>query len=354
VLPTSLHHAIFGREPLPFDHATLANSLSGRRILVTGAGGSIGSALCESLLDFTPASLVALERSEHELQELADRPFVPVLGDAGDEALLDEVFARYAPEIVFHAAAFKHAPFLEQFPLAAVANNVLAAHRLALAAARYGARSFVSVSTDKAVNPTSFMGATKRVLERLLRGVESDRTAFVSVRFGNVFGSRGSVVPRLLDQIRDLRPATITHPDMARYFTSEREAVGLLQTAAAIGRNGDLLVPDLGEPVRIVDLARALAADDALPIVFTGLRPGEKLVEELVGNREQLLPTGIPFLRRVADAAPLSSSDVARFAAALEAAVRVRDAREAVRLVRLLVPEYTPSDVVLARLESLA
>ena len=288
--------------------------IEGRRVLVTGAGGSIGSELCRHIAGLGCAMLAMYERHENSLYDVMlsiDRPVVhPLLGDILDAQRLEEAFAVCRPEIVFHAAAHKHVPLLEHHPAEAVKNNVIGTRMVAEAANRHGAERFVLISTDKAVNPSSIMGATKRVAELLMRHLaRTSRTELVTVRFGNVLGSSGSVLPRFLDQIRAGRPLTITHPDVRRFFILTSEAVDLMIEAAALGGSGGMYVLDMGEPIRIVDLAerllRACGASDTR-IEFIGLRPGEKLDEELVGFDEWLQPTQLPHIAEIASDAPLS------------------------------------------------
>ncbi len=292
------------RHALSFDEERSAALLAGGTVLVTGAGGSIGSSVVRSLLAGPVAKVVALERSEHEMyvldRALQETPstaeVVSALGDATDERLVSELFARHRPDVVIHAAAFKHASLLEHFPLAAILNNVESALVVARAAVAHGTRSIVAISSDKAADPAGVMGATKRAVERLLGVLEAPTTTIVSVRFGNVYGSRGSVVPLFLEQIRSGRPMTVTDADAARYFVSETESVGLILAALWVGRHSDVLVPDLGSPVRMGDLARTLAerfssSGSDHPIVVTGLRDGEKTIETLVATDERLAAT---------------------------------------------------------------
>ena len=292
---------LLSRPPVGLDPARLSSLLAGRRILVTGAGGSIGSELCRQIMTLGPASLVLLDRYENGLHAIANdladcgwgASASPVIADVTDAARLDAVFTQYRPEIVFHAAAHKHVPLMELNPCEAVKNNVMGTRLVAEAAERHGAERFILISTDKAVNPTSVMGATKRVAE-LLVGADraSARMSFVSVRFGNVLGSNGSVFPRFVEQIRGGGPVTVTHEDMRRYFMLIPEAVQLVLHAAALGENGAIYVLDMGDPIRIVDMARdlirlaGLVPGEDIQIEFTGLRPGEKLSEDLIGYDE--------------------------------------------------------------------
>ena len=277
--------------------------LFGKKILVTGAAGSIGSEIVRQLVKFNPAEIVAFEIDETELHnlqlELKDSlknkkiKFVPVVGDVRDEKKVNEVFSRFKPNIVFHAAAYKHVPLMEFFPEESVKTNVFGTYNVAIASVNNGVDKFVNISTDKAVNPTSVMGATKRLAEIICRVLNDlGKTKFISVRFGNVLGSRGSVVPIFLEQIKKGGPVTVTHPEMKRYFMTIPEAVLLVLQAAAMGEGGEVFVLDMGEPVKIVKLAEELIKLQGLEpykdidIVFTGLRPGEKLFEELLTAEE--------------------------------------------------------------------
>jgi FlaA1/EpsC-like NDP-sugar epimerase len=303
---------LLGRDPVKLDDAELHAFLGGRTVLVTGAGGSIGSELCRQIVRYTPARIVLLDASELALysieQEFCDRlphaEVAAVIGDAKDARRVAEVFARYRPQVVFHAAAYKHVPLMEEEnAFEAVANNVLSTVTVARAAQQAGASKFVLVSTDKAVNPANVMGASKRLAEMVCQVLQdSSRMQLVIVRFGNVLGSTGSVVPRFREQIARGGPVTVTHPDIQRYFMSIPEATQLVLQAGAMGKGGEIFVLDMGEPVRIVDLARQMIrlsglADDDVRIEYTGLRPGEKLYEEPLADAEKTLPTPHPKLR---------------------------------------------------------
>jgi FlaA1/EpsC-like NDP-sugar epimerase len=303
---------LLGRDPVNLDDAGLHAFLDGRTVLVTGAGGSIGAELCRQIARFRPARIVLLESSEFALyaieQEFRDRsPDVPVsavIGDARDARRVNEVFNRYVPEVVFHAAAYKHVPLMEsENAFQAVENNVRATLVVARAARAVGTGKFVLVSTDKAVNPTNVMGASKRLAELCCQALQSGGgTQFVVVRFGNVLGSTGSVIPRFREQIARGGPVTVTHPEITRYFMSIPEAAQLVLQAAMMGKGGEIFVLDMGEPVRIADLARQLIrlsgfSEEDIRIVFSGLRPGEKLYEEVLADAEKTLPTPHPKLR---------------------------------------------------------
>jgi FlaA1/EpsC-like NDP-sugar epimerase len=304
---------LLGREPVQLDEAGIAETLAGKTVLVTGAGGSIGGELCRQIARFGPARLVLYELSEFALytieQELSEHfpalPLVKLIGDVKDLEHLRQTLARWRPHVVFHAAAYKHVPLMEdENAWAALRNNTLGTWHAALAAAEVEAERFVLISTDKAVNPTSVMGATKRAAEMVVSqmAAEGHATRFMAVRFGNVLGSSGSVIPKFKEQIARGGPVTVTHPEITRYFMTTSEAVRLVLQAAAIGESGQVLVLDMGEPVRIVDLARdmiRLAGHtlEEIPIVFTGLRPGEKLYEELLADGDSTVATAVPSLR---------------------------------------------------------
>ena len=305
---------LLGREPVQLDEAGIAEVLKDKTVLITGAGGSIGSELCRQVARFQPARIVLYELSEYNLytieQDLGERfaglPLVRVIGDVKDLAHLRHTFSRWRPQVAFHAAAFKHVPLMEEDhnALAALRNNTLGTYHAALAAAEAGAERFVLISTDKAVNPTNVMGATKRAAEMVVSAMAAEHpgTRFMAVRFGNVLGSSGSVIPKFKEQIARGGPVTVTHPDIIRYFMTIPEAARLVLQAAAIGESGQVLVLDMGEPVRIVDLARDLIrlsghSVEEIPIVFSGLRPGEKLFEELLADGDTTLPTPVSRLR---------------------------------------------------------
>ncbi len=288
---------LLGRQPADIDGEAVASYVTGKRVLVTGAGGSIGSELCRQLMRFEPSELIFLERDESALHSvmlsihgraLLDNPNL-VLADIRDRDRVFEVFEQQRPDVVFHAAALKHLPLLESAPAEGWKTNVLGTQNLLEAAESIGVEHFVNVSTDKAANPTSVLGYTKRLTERLTADMASRATGtYVSVRFGNVLGSRGSVLPAFRVQAEKGGPITVTHPDITRYFMLVEEAALLTINAGAIGRDGEVLVLDMGEPVKIADVAHRFAATHSPPleIVFTGLRPGEKLHEDLIAVDE--------------------------------------------------------------------
>ncbi len=353
---------LLGREPVALDEAGIGQVLAGRTVLVTGAGGSIGSELCRQLARYGPARLVLYELSEFNLysidQELSEvyprLELVRLMGDVKDLSHLRATCTRWRPQVVFHAAAFKHVPLMEaDNAVAALRNNTLGTRHVALAAAESGAERFVLISTDKAVNPTNVMGATKRAAEIVVSALAAEHptTRFMAVRFGNVLGSSGSVIPKFKEQIAKGGPVTVTHPEIIRYFMTIPEAARLVLQAAAIGESGQVLLLDMGDAVKIVDLARDLIrltghAPDEIAIEFTGLRPGEKLFEELLAHDDTSIPTTVPSLRVARLQAGPPAQDIAGWvhaAAALsdceflvDGAARVR------RHLQLLVPEFRP------------
>ncbi|HEX3999262.1 MAG TPA: nucleoside-diphosphate sugar epimerase/dehydratase [Pirellulales bacterium] len=342
------------REPVQLSGEAIATLLEGRTLLVTGAGGSIGSEICRQVLRFHPQRLVLVERAENNLflieQELrrskTATELFACIADVTDGPRIDQIFGTHQPAIVFHAAAHKHVPMMESNAGEAIKNNVLGTKQLAELADHHGVQEFVMISTDKAVNPTSVMGASKQIAERFVHAFsEVATTKFVVVRFGNVLASAGSVVPIFQEQIRRGGPITVTHPEIERFFMTIPEASQLVLQAAVMGNGGEIFVLDMGESVRIVDLAQDLIRLSGLEpedveIVFTGLRPGEKLYEELYFNDEEMLPTPHPKLF-VAYHRPYHMDEVNRLIDAL--AEVVHEPTEVVcRRLQELVPEYVP------------
>ena len=288
---------LLAREMVRIDSSGIRSFLENKIILVSGAGGSIGSEIVNQLLSYNPKNVIGLEIDETELHALMlrfkDKPFLPVVGDIRNKEKLLKVFNAYKPQIVFHAAAYKHVPMMEMFPEEAVETNIFGTLNLIESSIEVGVEKFINISTDKAVKPKSVMGATKRIAEILCRAYnEKGRTKFISVRFGNVLGSRGSAIPIFIEQIKKGGPVTVTHPDMKRYFMSIPEAVSLVLQAAYMGEGGEVFVLDMGEPIKIVELAERLIRLEGfepykdIDIVFTGIRPGEKLFEELLAAEE--------------------------------------------------------------------
>ncbi len=345
---------LLGRDPVVLDTAGLGEWLGNRVVMVTGAGGSIGAELCRHIARFRPAKLVLFDISEAALYEirtaLADAftqlPVASIVGDVKHAARVEQVIARERPQVIVHAAAYKHVPLMEDDnAFQAVCNNTYGTLVIARAAVAAQVEKFVLVSTDKAVNPTSVMGASKRLAEVACQSLKGSPTAFVMVRFGNVFGSAGSVIPRFREQIARGGPITVTHPDITRYFMSSSEATQLLLQAGLMGKDGEILVLDMGDPVRIVDLARDMlrlsGADPAkVAIVFTGLRPGEKLYEEVLAEEEATLPTPHPRLR-IAQARAANTDAIGQMVAWVERDRAADDAEVRARLAAW-IPEYAP------------
>ena len=324
---------LLGRAPVGLDMDTVRHLVEGKRVLVTGAGGTIGSELSRQIAALGPKSLVLFERYENALWavERSVAGLMPggrvysVIADVTDEQRVDEVLADHRPELILHAAAHKHVPLMELNPCEAIKNNVKGMRIVGEAAVRHGVDRFVLISSDKAVNPSSVMGATKRVAELLAMALaERGPTGFVVVRFGNVMGSNGSVIPLFLEQIKSGGPVTITHPDMRRYFMLIPEAVQLVLQAAALGENGALYVLDMGDEIRVVDMARNLIRlsgfipEREIPIIYIGMRPGEKLSEELVASDETIEPSRLEGIKRVRSTGDLSSASLGRSVADLE------------------------------------
>jgi FlaA1/EpsC-like NDP-sugar epimerase len=342
------------------DSAGLREWLGGRVMLITGAGGSIGAELCRQIARYRPARLVLLELSEYALyqiqqslkDEFPDLPVATVVGDVKHGALVERLLGEHRPSVIFHAAAYKHVPLMEETNAwQAVRNNAYGTWVIARAAVAARVEKFVFVSTDKAVNPTNVMGASKRLGEIVCQSLQNGGTQFVIVRFGNVFGSAGSVIPRFREQIARGGPVTVTHPEITRYFMSLSEATQLLLQAGLMGKGGEVLVLDMGDPVRILDLARDMirlsgADPDQIRVVFTGLRPGEKLFEEPLASDEATLATPHPKLF-IAHARGAGAEAVGEAIGWLERD-RASDDAEVRACLKAWVPEYTPHGEVAA------
>ncbi len=359
---TTIRHVelddILARDPVVLDSEGLSDWIGGRVVMVTGAGGSIGAELCRQIARFRPQRLVLLDLSEYALyqiqQTLQDEfpalPLATLVGDVKHRSLVEQVLTRERPSVIFHAAAYKHVPLMEETNAwQAVRNNAYGTWTLARAAVAARVEKLVLVSTDKAVNPTNVMGASKRLAEMICQSLQNGATQFVIVRFGNVFGSAGSVIPRFREQIARGGPVTVTHPEITRYFMSLSEATQLLLQAGLMGRGGEVLVLDMGEPVKIVDLARDMirlsgADPDQIRVIFTGLRPGEKLYEEPLASGETTLPTPHPKLR-IAQALPGHRDAVEQMVGWLERDRVAGDAEVRVWL-KTWIPEYAlPGEV---------
>jgi FlaA1/EpsC-like NDP-sugar epimerase len=355
---------LLGREPVRIDVDTVRSKLQGKVVLITGAGGSIGSELARQIASFAPQQLVLLDRSENCLFKIdlelstGDRgaPVVPVVADVQDVTSMREVFAAYHPDIVFHAAAYKHVPMMERHCFQAVMNNVFGTYNVALLARQFRAKSFVMISSDKAVNPANIMGVTKRISELIMLGLQHEATQYVAVRFGNVLGSNGSVVPIFREQIAHGGPVTVTHPEAERYFMTIPEAVQLVLQASTMGRGSDIFVLDMGKPAKIVDLARNLIRlsgyepDTNIEIVFTGLRPGEKLFEELTLEGEDSRPTCHHKIR-VLNGGSVTLQQVHQWLEELSSCLETKNTGLLISTLTKIVPEYQPSDYIRALAE---
>ena len=352
---------LLGRDEIKISMKEIAEGLEGKVVMVTGAAGSIGSELCRQLTRFKVKQLIFLDSAEtpmHNIQlEFTDKypttPFVPVIGDVRSLDRMDFVFRNYRPQVVFHAAAYKHVPLMEANPCEAVRVNVFGTMNVADHAVKYGVERFVMVSTDKAVNPTNIMGASKRLAEIYVQslsvairdGLQAGTTRFITTRFGNVLGSNGSVIPRFREQIRNGGPVTVTHPDIIRYFMTIPEAWRLVMEAGTMGMGGEIYIFEMGRPVKIADMARRMIElsgfdpDKDISIVYTGLRPGEKLYEELLSNKENTLPTAHSKIR-VAKVREYNYFDVVNELNKLnELAARV-NIPDVVKMMKDIVPEF--------------
>lgn len=324
--------------------------LSERRVLVTGAGGCIGSALAGAIAQSNAREIVLLDASEGALYDIqqalaelqAPSRYYPVLGSVSDSAAIARLFERHQPEVIFHAAAFKHVPLMEDNPFAAVTNNALGTHSLAKTAERYGCKQLVMVSTDKAVAPSSIMGASKRIAELILLAPRTAPVIMKAVRLGNVLGSSGSVVPLFNRQIAHGGPVTVSHPDVRRYFMTVSEAVDTLLAALSPGSPAGLSVPELGEPIRILELANFLIGQQQVPVVFTELRPGDKMEESLISSSESYLGLSSGSLRAV-DSPTLSANELASSLERLRRAIEQSNLPSLLEVVQSMVPEYRPS-----------
>lgn len=335
-----------------------------RCVLLTGAGGSIGSALAKTIISHRPRAFILLDHSEGNLHQInfdlsvlsGHTTLSPIVGDVCDASLLSEIFEERKPETIIHAAAYKHVPLMEENPIQAIQNNALGTCLLAQTARMHGVATFVMVSTDKAVNPHSVMGASKRLAELALLRWSSPNTPMRTVRLGNVLGSQGSVVPAFLRQISEGGPVTVTHPFASRYFLSLNEAVELILLAASLDGTEGICIPDPGDPVRIKELAERLIKEAGfepetdIPIVMTGLRPGDKLTEQFVSDLEWVDPTDDGRLRSIKTPQP-SPAEFDSSIAALKENVVKRNLDGVLEQLCRLVPEYRPSETVLESLK---
>lgn len=349
---------LLGRAPVELDDENLHDFLTSKTVMVTGAGGSIGSELVRQITNFNPQTLVLIERTEFALFQIEreltknfpETEFVPLLADISDAPRMREIFREYKPEVVFHAAAHKHVPLMEINPTEAIKNNIFATNLIGELAGEFGAKDFVLISTDKAVNPTSIMGASKRIAEIVLQNLNQIyATNFMAVRFGNVLGSTGSVVPIFREQIQNGKAITVTDPEMTRYFMTIPEAAQLVLQAGAIGTGSEIFILDMGEPVKILDLAEdmirlsGLQPYEDIDIIFTGIRQGEKLFEELEIIGENLLKTKHPkiFIGKIAT---YSGEDVTNILSNFHQAVRENDKLKIRALLNHFLPEANISE----------
>jgi len=355
IRPVSIED-LLGRDPVELDSERIDSLIHDRVVLVTGAGGSIGSELCRQILDKRPRRLVMVDQTEIALFEIENellatpdgKSILPLIADITDLHSMEAIFAAQKPEIVFHAAAHKHVPLMERQPCEAIKNNTVGTAQLARLASEHGVERFVLISTDKAINPTSVMGCSKRLAEKALQARQhtpGNKTRFLAVRFGNVLGSSGSVIPTFRRQIAKGGPVTVTHPGMTRYFMTIPEAVGLVLQTATLGTGGEIFILDMGKPVKIIDMARQMVElsgfkpDIDIEIRITGLRPGEKLYEELRHSEENHEPTAHPRVYRLKAAAGDQQDG---WLAGLREVAETGDAAQIKAAMKRLVPEYTP------------
>lgn len=348
---------LLGREPVKIDETEISSYLTNKRILVTGAGGSIGAELCRQIVKFSPELLILLDNHENYVYYLGvefstmypQLKYKTIIGDIKDIGLLRHIFFTYKPDVVFHAAAHKHVPLMEENPISAVKNNIIGSRNLIYASHHYKVERFVLISTDKAVNPANVMGATKRVAEKILQAkARLSKTKFIAVRFGNVLGSTGSVIPLFKKQIEDGGPVTVTHPDVKRYFMSIPEAAQLVLQAGAMGSGGEIFILDMGEQIKIVDLAKNLIALSGLKlnkdisIKYVGLRPGEKLYEEILLDKEKDKVTKNEKIY-VATAENFDPSKIRKDIRELEHFAVIMDEEKIIKKLKEMVPNYVPA-----------
>jgi len=344
------YNDLMGRSPVTIDREPIQQMVLGKKVLVTGAGGSIGSEICRQLLTYMPKQLLLLDIDETELHDLSLRlhnyqkefseDIMPIVCDVKDATKLERIFAQYEPDLVFHAAAYKHVPMMEYYPEEAIKTNIVGTYNVFSTAVRHHAQRCILISTDKAVNPTNVMGATKRVAELVASMLTTAETEIVCVRFGNVLGSRGSMLPLFLEQIREGLPITVTDKRIIRYFMTIPEAVGLVFLAGAMAKGGEVMVLDMGEQVNILEFAQRLLkhfGDGRSKIVITGLRPGEKLYEEKLSDKDHTMPTGNPKVFKAQVKGTLRKED---FPMRIET-ILTMDPQHLVEYLRETVPEFT-------------
>jgi FlaA1/EpsC-like NDP-sugar epimerase len=347
---------LLGREPINLNAESISKKIKNKTVLVTGAAGSIGSELTKQISSYAPKQLLLIDNAESPLYELEVElkeklkleNFEVILCDVREQQRMEKVFSSFKIDMVFHAAAYKHVPMMEKNPAEAISVNVQGTRIAADLAVKYGVKEFVMISTDKAVNPTNVMGASKRIAEiytRSLAHKESNKTLFVTTRFGNVLGSNGSVIPFFKKQIESGGPVTVTHPEITRYFMTIPEAVQLVLEASAMGKGGEIFVFDMGKSVKIADLARKmiqlykLTIDKDIKIVYTGLRPGEKLFEELLNNEENTLPTHHPQIL-IGKVKEYEFTQVSKDVDELIQLMETQDNQRIVTKMKLMVPEF--------------
>jgi FlaA1/EpsC-like NDP-sugar epimerase len=361
---------LLGREEVKLDRHSIGNLFDGKRIMITGAGGSIGSELVRQCLSFKPSELICVDNCEEHLfsieaetDKIKTKTIIrSILGDVTEKNHLDKIFNDNRPQIVLHAAAFKHVPIQEEHPWAAVKTNIGGTLNMIKLSDKYKVETFVLVSTDKAVNPVNVMGASKRMAERLIQTYDlTSKTQFMAVRFGNVIGSSGSAIPTFQQQIKDGGPVTITHPEMIRYFMSIPEASQLILQTAAIGRGGEIFLLEMGEPIKIVQIARDLIRlsgfepEIDIPIVYTGLRPGEKLFEELQTKEEDLIATNHKKIMILKDDSHLYEVDWLALESSVHELLRIAEnleLNEIQSFLKKLLPDYSPGKFMNVRLPS--
>lgn len=354
------------RNPIQLDFARIQSQVKGLTMMVTGAAGSIGSEIVRQLIRFEPKNIVLFDQAETpmydiemELRDSSASNITIVIGDITDEQRVEEVFKKYQPNIVYHAAAYKHVPMMENNPVEAVRNNVLGTRLIADTAIKYGVQRFVMISTDKAVNPTNVMGASKRIAEIYTQSLNGkSKTLFITTRFGNVLGSNGSVIPRFKKQIESGGPVTVTHPQITRYFMTIPEACQLVLEAGASGKGGEIFIFDMGESVKIVDLAKkmiklsGLQLGKDIQIAFTGLRPGEKLYEELLANKENTIPTPHPQIM-VAKVREYNHDEANSKIDEFIELIKHQDNVGVVRQMKVIVPEFISQNSIYEELDKM-
>jgi len=355
---------VLGRKPVRLDDELIRQRFHDEVVMVTGAGGSIGSELSRQLTDMRPRRLLLFERAENDLHKIhlelstafPDIEIIPIVGDILDVRLLRDVMSEHRPQSVFHAAAYKHVPMMERNCFQAITNNIFGTYNVALTARQFSARNFVLISSDKAVNPTNVMGVTKRIAELIILALQRQSTRFIAVRFGNVLGSNGSVLPLFEQQIAKGGPVTLTHPEAKRYFMTIPEAVQLVLQASIMGHGGEIFVLDMGDPVKIVDMAMnlirlsGLEPERDIKLVYTGLRPGEKVFEELQLEGEGIKATPHPKIR-VLDGGEIDLQQLQTWLNELSMLVEAKNTYGLVKALTTVVPEYTPSEEILTQSE---